>query len=123
MSATPRLSCFPTSPPRSPEKYSTSIPASATSWPGSAPRSLLLQTLLLDVDGGALAKAGEQRFVLRAAVELRGALVFGHLLRIRVDHFGDLQQHVARPGYGNAHVRGKLGDVGRHDLVEHLCRH
>src|SRR3954468_22456240 len=108
----PRLSCFPTLPRRSPEKFSTSIPASATSWPGSAPRSLLLQALLLDVDGGVLAKAREQRFVLCAAIELGRALVFGELLRIRVDDFRDLEQHVARIGNRNADVRGKLRDVG-----------
>src|SRR5579859_6861578 len=95
MSAMPRRSCFPTSPPPSPEKFSTSIPASATWWPESAPRSLLLQVLLLDVDGAVLAKAREQGFVLGAAVELRHALVFRELLGIGIDDFGDPQQHIA----------------------------
>src|SRR3954465_15521009 len=101
MSATPRHSFFRTWPRRLPGKFSTSIPASATSWL----ESLLLRSLLLDLDIGVLAQAGEVRLVLRAAIELPGFLVVGGLLRIGLDHLGDAKQHVARVRHRHADIR------------------
>src|SRR4051812_17227627 len=101
MSAMPRHSFCRIWPRRLPGKFSTSTPASATSWL----ESLLLRSLLLDLDVGVLAQAGEVRLVLRAAVELAGFLVVGGLLRFGLDHLGDAKQHVAGIRYRHADIR------------------
>src|SRR5678815_3292607 len=96
MWVTRRLFCFPTWPPRSPARFSTSTRASAMSWP-RAWALLLLQTRRIDFDVAPGAQAADVGFVLRAAVEpfdACRALGIG-LLRFGFHHLRDPQQEIA----------------------------